>query len=126
MKNKVVFATGMAVGFVLGSRAGRDSYEKIKNRANQLWNDPKVQEKVSGTTETLKKKAPGVQEKASAAAKKAQDRASHALHRDGSSNGSTPNGSTPEETGPSGGDPYKIEPQPFQNQADETRPATDI
>lgn len=126
MKNKVVLATGMAIGFVLGSRAGRDSYEKLKTKANELWNDPKVKEKVSGTTDMLKKKAPGVQEKASATAKKAQERASQALHRDGSSDGSTSNGSTPNGSGPSGGDPYKIEPQPFQNQADETRPATDV
>lgn len=121
MKNKIVLATGMAVGFILGSRAGRGSYDTLKAKADELWQNPKVQEKVSGTTATLKKRAPEIQEKASAAAKKAQDRAGQALHRDDNSNSSTPN-----ETGPSGGDPYKVEPQPFQNQADETRPTNGV
>jgi hypothetical protein len=33
MKNKLVFASGMAAGYVLGTRAGRESYEKIRTKA---------------------------------------------------------------------------------------------
>ena len=62
MKNKLVFAAGMAVGYVLGSRAGRESYEQLKTKAQELWNDPKVQDTVSSTTEAIKDKAPEVQE----------------------------------------------------------------
>ena len=90
MKNKLVFAAGMAAGYVLGARAGRASYEQIKVKANELWNSPKVQDKVSGATETVKAKAPGVQAQAGQALKKAQS----AMHR--SSNGDAPKG-TPEE-----------------------------
>jgi hypothetical protein len=70
MKNKLVFASGMAAGYVLGTRAGRESYEKIRTRATELWNSPKVQSTVSSATETVKDKAPAVQEKVSGVLKK--------------------------------------------------------
>src|SRR5690625_5930787 len=36
MKGKVAFALGAVVGYVLGSRAGREHYEKIKDQAKAL------------------------------------------------------------------------------------------
>jgi hypothetical protein len=47
MKNKAVFLAGAGVGYVLGTRAGRQQFEAIKAKANTLWNDPRVQSKVS-------------------------------------------------------------------------------
>ncbi|MBB2924485.1 YtxH domain-containing protein [Cellulomonas cellasea] len=47
MKNKAVFLVGAGVGYVLGTRAGRQQFEVIKAKANHLWNDPRVQSKVS-------------------------------------------------------------------------------
>ncbi|GAB3546437.1 hypothetical protein GCM10027404_06840 [Arthrobacter tumbae] len=79
MKNKLVFTAGMAAGYVLGARAGRASYEQIKVKANELWNNPKVQDKVSQASETVKTKAPEVQAQAEQALKKAQS----AMHRNG-------------------------------------------
>lgn len=46
MRNKMMFLTGVGVGYVLGARAGRGSYESIKAQADSLWNDPRVQERV--------------------------------------------------------------------------------
>ncbi len=43
MKGKVAFAIGAGVGYVLGTRAGRGQFEKIKGWANDAWNDPRVQ-----------------------------------------------------------------------------------
>ncbi|HXW82210.1 MAG TPA: hypothetical protein VEJ84_22115 [Acidimicrobiales bacterium] len=40
---KLLFLVGMAVGFVLGSRAGRGPYEELENRARQLRGLPPVQ-----------------------------------------------------------------------------------
>lgn len=77
MKNKLVFAAGMAAGYVLGARAGRASYEQIKVKATELWNNPKVQDRVSEATEAVKSKAPDVQAQAEQALKKAQS----AMHR---------------------------------------------
>lgn len=84
MKNKMVFAAGMAAGYVLGARAGRASYEQIKVKANELWSNPKVQDKVAQASETVKAKAPEVQAQAEQALKKAQS----AMHRGGDNDAS--------------------------------------
>ena len=64
MVKKFVFLAGMGVGYLVGSKGGR---EKLM----QLWQDPKVQDTVSHGTEWAKEKAPGLQEKVTGAAKDA-------------------------------------------------------
>ncbi|MEU4215901.1 hypothetical protein [Actinoplanes sp. NPDC026623] len=44
MRGKLMFITGLAAGFVLGSRAGREKYEEIATNAKKLWEHPTVQE----------------------------------------------------------------------------------
>lgn len=44
MRYRVVFVIGLAVGYVLGSRAGRERYEQIKRLAQRIADNPKVQE----------------------------------------------------------------------------------
>ena len=44
MKKLSLLAAGF-VGYVLGSRAGRERYEQIKKAATRVKNDPRVQEK---------------------------------------------------------------------------------
>ncbi|WP_249349527.1 MULTISPECIES: YtxH domain-containing protein [unclassified Microbispora] len=44
MRYKAMFATGLAVGYVLGTRAGRERYEQIKRFAQRLADSPTVQE----------------------------------------------------------------------------------
>lgn len=46
MKGKLLFVTGAAVGYVLGTRAGRKRYEQIKEAAAGIWNTPTVQQGV--------------------------------------------------------------------------------
>ena len=62
MKGKILLLTGLAVGYVLGTRAGRERYEEIKSAANKLWNDPRVQKPVKQAEEFVKDKAPDVAE----------------------------------------------------------------
>lgn len=62
MKGKILLLTGLAVGYVLGTRAGRERYEEIKTAANKLWNDPRVQKPVHQAGEFVKDKAPDVAE----------------------------------------------------------------
>ncbi|WP_434994792.1 YtxH domain-containing protein [Arthrobacter sp. Ld5] len=109
MKNKLVFAAGMAAGYVLGTRAGRESYEQLKTKAQELWENPKVQETVASTTDTIKAKAPEV-----------QDTLKGALKKDESASGK--NGTATGTTGPAGGNPRDIEDTPFQAQDSDTRP----
>ena len=44
MRGKLMFLTGLAAGFVLGSRAGREKYEEIRANAQKVWQHPSVQE----------------------------------------------------------------------------------
>jgi hypothetical protein len=60
MKGKILLVTGLAVGYVLGSKAGRERYEEIKRNANKVWNDPRVQKQVDTAEEFVKDKAPEV------------------------------------------------------------------
>jgi hypothetical protein len=44
MRGKLMFISGLAAGFVLGSRAGREKYEEIRANAKKVWEHPTVQE----------------------------------------------------------------------------------
>lgn len=85
MVKKITFLAGIGVGYLIGSKAGR---EKIMS----LWNDPKVQDTVNQGTEWAKHKAPGLQEKVAGAAKdvaeSAKDAASQAKDNLSSGGGS--------------------------------------
>jgi len=73
MKGKILFVAGAAVGYVLGARAGRGAYVKIKDQAESLWENPTVQKGVHQAEGFVKENAPVV-------AKKAQDVANDAAH----------------------------------------------
>ncbi|MFT4122669.1 MAG: YtxH domain-containing protein [Microbacteriaceae bacterium] len=60
MKGKILLATGLAVGYVLGTRAGRERYEQIAAFASRFWNDPRVQRQVHTAEDFVKDKAPDV------------------------------------------------------------------
>ncbi|MFC9298994.1 YtxH domain-containing protein [Streptomyces sp. NPDC057011] len=42
MRYKVTFAAGLALGYVLGTRAGRERYEAMKKSARELAQNPVV------------------------------------------------------------------------------------
>jgi hypothetical protein len=46
MRGKVGLVIGLAAGYVLGTRAGRERYEQIKAQAVKVWNLDPVQEQV--------------------------------------------------------------------------------
>jgi len=51
MKGKILFVVGLGVGYVLGARAGRERYEQIRAAAQNVWNQPAVQEGVGTVRE---------------------------------------------------------------------------
>ncbi|QFG69651.1 YtxH domain-containing protein [Ornithinimicrobium pratense] len=69
MRNKLMLLIAGGAGYVLGARAGRERYDEIADRANKLWTDPRVQEKV----EEVKAKAPEVAQKVGDQAKSKAD-----------------------------------------------------
>ena len=99
MRKLTLLAAG-AVGYVLGTRAGRERYEQIKSGAQKLKNNPTVQQKAREATAAVKENAPVVKDKVAGAATTAKSAAQDKLHRsddgvDGSyttANASTPSG----------------------------------
>ena len=70
MRGKILFAAGLAVGYVLGTRAGRERYEQLKRAARGFWNDPRVQRRVDQVEDFVREKAPEVAEFVSDGVKK--------------------------------------------------------
>jgi len=70
MRGKILFVFGLGLGYVLGTRAGRERYEQIKAGAEKVWQDPRVQKQVQTAQEFVKDKAPDLAEKATSAVKK--------------------------------------------------------
>ncbi|MGO3479847.1 MAG: hypothetical protein ACTIOA_16925, partial [Brachybacterium tyrofermentans] len=86
---KFIFLAGLAVGFVVGSRAGRGPYESLERTARQVADDPEVQRRATqaketagrvaqDTATTVKEKAPEVASAAKGAASGAAASASGA------------------------------------------------
>jgi hypothetical protein len=92
MKGKILFVAGAALGYVLGARAGRGAYVKIKSQAESLWENPSVQKTVHQAEDFVKENAPAVGKKlqsaagdaASAAGSKAKSVASKSSDKKGS------------------------------------------
>jgi hypothetical protein len=57
MAGKMTFLVGLGVGYVLGARSGRERYEQIAGRAQELWHDPRVQEKAEHAQQLAREKA---------------------------------------------------------------------
>lgn len=71
MRLKFLFVVGIGIGYVLGARAGRPRYDKLKAKATEAWEDPRVQKVVADTQEFVKENTPVVQEKVVAGTKAA-------------------------------------------------------
>ncbi|MET0694726.1 MAG: hypothetical protein ABWX96_12900 [Propionibacteriaceae bacterium] len=57
LRTLVVIGGGIAVGYVLGTAAGRARFEELKQRASVLAQDPKVQQTVSDLAGQVKANA---------------------------------------------------------------------
>lgn len=52
---KIVFILGLAIGYVLGARAGRERYEQIASIAGSIWQSKPVQRQVGKVEAGAKK-----------------------------------------------------------------------
>lgn len=62
MRKLTILLSG-AIGYVLGTRAGRERYEQIKSMAVKVKENPTVQEKTQQAVDTAKAQAPVVKDK---------------------------------------------------------------
>lgn len=60
VKSKATVALGLAAGYVLGSRAGRERYEQIKSTATGVWKNPRVQDTVHAAEQAAQETAENV------------------------------------------------------------------
>ncbi|GAA3749761.1 hypothetical protein [Salinactinospora qingdaonensis] len=44
MRHRITFAAGLAVGYVLGTRAGRNRYEQLSRTVRRIAENPRVRE----------------------------------------------------------------------------------
>ena len=67
MKGKAALLVGLATGYVLGTRDGRERYLQIKTQANRIVQDPRVQEKATQAADLAKAKVPVLKSKVTGA-----------------------------------------------------------
>lgn len=71
MKGKVAFVLGAAVGYVLGTRAGRERYAQIQRGAQKVWESDPVQRGVTFVKDAAQDRVDNVKNKAVQAGKNA-------------------------------------------------------
>lgn len=62
---------GLAVGYVLGTRDGRERYDQLRSQAQKLWENPRVARARRDLEAYARQQAPVIRERAEAAAKAA-------------------------------------------------------
>ena len=65
---KLLVLVAAGIGYVLGTKAGRQRYEQLRGTFNKVKDDPRVQEKAHYAADLAKQKAPVVKEKVTHAA----------------------------------------------------------
>lgn len=86
MLKKLTLLAAGGVGYVLGTRAGRERYEQIKASASKVASDPRVRAKTKEAGDLVKDKAPVVKDKvtgsAGGAKKSGKDKSSFGTESD--------------------------------------------
>jgi hypothetical protein len=57
MRYRLTFAAGLALGYVLGTRAGRERYEQLKKSARQMAQNPAVRNTAEAAAQTSREAA---------------------------------------------------------------------
>lgn len=58
MRSKLLIICGLAIGYVLGARAGRERYEQLERAATSFWQSPRVRETRSSLRRFTRRQAP--------------------------------------------------------------------
>src|SRR5664279_2366457 len=60
---------GIAIGYVIGARAGRERYDQMKDKATELWESPRVTKARTSVEDYARTQGPILRDKAEAVAK---------------------------------------------------------
>lgn len=75
MKGKALFAVGVAVGYVWGSKSWPEVYRRIRGGTEKVWKNPDVQENVHQATEAVQESVPDILDNLYEAGKKLMEKA---------------------------------------------------
>lgn len=93
---KLSLMVGAGIGYVLGTRAGRQQYDKIVAEAQKVWRDPRVQRKAQHAQDAAQDLGQGLGDKANA---KIEERRGSSPTRDsGLDDTANPTPTTPHDT----------------------------
>ncbi|WP_010205149.1 hypothetical protein [Salinibacterium sp. PAMC 21357] len=65
----LILGFGIAVGYVVGARAGRERYDQMKGKATELWESPRVSHARTSVEDYARTQAPILRDKAEAVVK---------------------------------------------------------
>jgi hypothetical protein len=102
---KLMLLAAAGVGYVLGTKAGRERYEQIKSTFTKVKDDPRVQEKAQQAADFAADKAPVVKDKVAGAAGSATSKVKSSVSSSGGESGADLNPDRlklGEDTGPQG------------------------
>jgi hypothetical protein len=74
MRGAITLAVGLGVGYLVGTKRGRQDYEKIKRQAARVVNDPRVQRGVDDAQKFVSENVPVVGEQVASVIGKANDK----------------------------------------------------
>jgi hypothetical protein len=75
VKGKVMFAAGVAVGYIWGSKSWPEVYRRIRGGSEKVLKNPEVQENVHHAAETVQESVPEIVDNLYAAGKKLLEKA---------------------------------------------------
>ena len=73
-KSILIVAVGVAIGYVLGARAGRERYDLIVEKVTGVWEDPRVAKARREAAHYAREQAPVIRDRAQAVAKDIADK----------------------------------------------------
>lgn len=74
MGGKLMFAAGFGLGYVLGTRAGRERFSQISQKARQFWENKTVQDATGAAREQAERLYEGGKQMMSDQTHRMQDR----------------------------------------------------
>ncbi|MHC8609464.1 hypothetical protein ACW4FP_17615 [Paenarthrobacter ureafaciens] len=75
MKGKVMFAAGVAVGYIWGSKSWPEVYRRVRGGSEKVLKNPEVQENVHHVAETVQESVPEIVDNLYATGKKLVEKA---------------------------------------------------